>query len=725
MTSIPELEPLNVAYTHGPLLWKVALGVLLVAGALIARAIPAIGIARRARASRRALSAPVLRGTLADGKTVRTDDGELVELDGPIEVIVGSCESRGPLPRAVTARLERTSAIASAPTPTQPFLRAVMVGDRVAIYGALEEVPRGEASYRARSIARVVRPARHATSDAARDAIGVVAERRPRIAKHSVGRPLAGALTGALVFLALFGFGGAVAAQRAMSMGSGDGDRFSANAFAAATPLHRDAALHRLATSLLARERVDGPRTQRAAAIELERGSCNDAVEALIARPDPAARRDALALATRCQLPERAAESAWIDGDFARASASWSASPHRGYASTSEVAAHMLAGDFRAAATATGRLTRVNDGRWSRGDADAREQGLGCLERYLLARAGARYAREAAAWDDPVASWECSLLHRDLEPAATRRPVDAGSGSRLSTVGASGAYDQLSALQLLLELETEPRKTDGLWVYYDVSELAVDGRLVAMSRPVALERAMLESPRASELHPRVRIQLARSVAAFESFFGDDAAARHRIDGVLDDLRDHTGASTPASDADARNYGNDSGAGDAAAIALLAGDRSRVAALAPASSMVQRLALGQEDFRRYDGVPWWYPPPQTWTLAARGDATSLARELRTSDPSDGHAALFFFGERLASHVALRDWLHWAAPVPCRTCGIRAMAPAASFRRRSATALGDRELAADAAAIETRFREALLRRDVAVPLAILEILNPETR
>ncbi|MDB4994116.1 MAG: hypothetical protein JWM74_1548, partial [Myxococcaceae bacterium] len=130
-------------------------------------------------------------------------------------------------------------------------------------------------------------------------------------------------------------------------------------------------------------------------------------------------------------------------------------------------------------------------------------------------------------------------------------------------------------------------------------------------------------------------------------------------------------------------------------------------------------------RRYEGAPWWYPAPQTWTLATRGDGTSLARELRTNDASDGHAALFFFGERLASHGGLRDWLRWAAPVPCRTCGIRAMAPAASFRRRSATALGDRDLAADAGAIETRFREALLRRDVAVPLTILEISNPEAR
>ncbi|MDB4996648.1 MAG: hypothetical protein JWM74_4080, partial [Myxococcaceae bacterium] len=570
MTSISELEPLNVAYTHGPLLWKVALGVLVAAGVLLARALPAIASGRRARATRRALGSPAMQGTLADGKTVRTDDGELVDLDGPIDVLVGSRESLGALPHVAAARLARSSAIASEPTLTQPFFRAVVVGERVAIHGSLEEVPRGEASYRSRSIARMVRPTQ--------DAIGVVAERRPRIVEHGLGRSLAGAIAGATTFLALFGLGGALAAPRATSAVSGDGDRFTANAFAAATPWHRDRALHRLASSLLARERVDGPRTQRAVAMELDRGSCSDAFEALIGRPDPTARRDALALATRCRLPEREAEQAWIEGDFTRASASWSASPHRGGASTSEVEAHLLAGDFRAAATATTRLTRILDGRWSRADAEAREHALVCLERYLLARAGVRYAFEAGAWDEPITSWECELLHRDLEPAATRRAIGARPDLSMSE-----AYDQLSALQQLLELESNPRKNDGIWVYYDVAELAVDGHLVATSRPVGLERALLESPRAGELHPRVRVQLARSLAAFESFFGDDTAALRRIGNVLDDLRDHTGASTPASDANARNYGNDSGAGDAAAIALLAGDRPRVAALAPASA----------------------------------------------------------------------------------------------------------------------------------------------
>ena len=445
-------------------------------------------------------------------------------------------------------------------------------------------------------------------------------------------------------------------------------------------------------------------------------------MEGLLARADPAARREAIALATRCHLPELEAEAAWVEGDFAHASAAWSAATTHG--GSSEIAAHILAGDMRAAAKATGRLLPVSPGAWSKEDADARQRGLVCLERYLRARAGTLSTSESKAWDDPLETWECALLRVDLEPAATRRPIAPGRRS-MSGTGTHGTYNRLVALQSLLELESEPAGGNGVWSYYDVGELAVDGHLIATLRPVALERGVLDSPRAGELQPRVRNELARSLAAFHGFFGDDVAARGYIDSVLRTLRHHaavvapgTPAATPASSTDAMADI------DAASLALLAGDRTRAAASGPVlgGAMVRRLALGEEPFTTFASAPWWYPPPRTWKLATRGDGAGLERELRTADTSDGHAALFFFGERLASHAALRDWLRWAAPVPCRTCGIGAIAPAASFRRRSATALGDGELAADAATIETRFREALLRRDVAVPLAILEVLNP---
>jgi hypothetical protein len=114
---------------------------------------------------------------------------------------------------------------------------------------------------------------------------------------------------------------------------------------------------------------------------------------------------------------------------------------------------------------------------------------------------------------------------------------------------------------------------------------------------------------------------------------------------------------------------------------------------------------------------------------RGDGLRLGALLRSSDLSLGHAdghpercrTLRLLAPSI--HVGKEDLLRWIRAgrrPPAWECDVACQLAAWMQLAVAAEVLGDAALAAELRAVGERFHRALLRRDIAVPLAVLEAL-----
>ena len=300
---------------HGATVWRLSLAVFVLAGLARAWLRPRLAARRGARAARRQLGPPGelpsgavsgVRVTLAgrlqlagnDRLALRVGDAAVL-LDGPLEVLAGARE-------AWPGRLGRVE---------HGVARSLAAGDAARVSGVLaEEASDDAASYRA--------PAKHWRLGGP---IGAAAAGAPRVTGPGGPVLLASALAGGLGFLAVFGLGGEIA----MTVGAGEMARFRigelgpppvAIALAAATPFRRADALEALVVVLDARRDPDGGALEERARLHQRRGELAAVAALWIDHGQP---ERGAALAERTGNHLLAAHGWYAAGDFNRAADAW------------------------------------------------------------------------------------------------------------------------------------------------------------------------------------------------------------------------------------------------------------------------------------------------------------------------------------------------------------------------------------------------------------------
>ena len=72
--------------------------------------------------------------------------------------------------------------------------------------------------------------------------------------------------------------------------------------------------------------------------------------------------------------------------------------------------------------------------------------------------------------------------------------------------------------------------------------------------------------------------------------------------------------------------------------------------------------------------------------------------------------------------LARWARYSYPTACTTCGVYPLANQISSRRDAATVAGAEDVIHETTASARRLRTLLLRRDIAIPLAVVSELSP---
>jgi len=277
------MDELGILITHGDVVWKTALLVLVLGGALVVPALwKRVRWERSARRERRRLGEAtgepeegeraVVEGRLrAEGAVRRIEDGAdaaavslegeprlpqgtgfraharadrlvvegdagRVVLDGAVDVRVGAREDH---PRTRLLRLpneveERTREIAPVVWKMDLLtFRSVADGDRVRVKGVANKAPDSGAGYRDEAAAWFLRPLPAEDRSIDDDAVPLVATGWARLTGPYWKARVRGALWGGALFLLLFGLGGKVAGDNA-------GDSVISARLAAATPFHRE-----------------------------------------------------------------------------------------------------------------------------------------------------------------------------------------------------------------------------------------------------------------------------------------------------------------------------------------------------------------------------------------------------------------------------------------------------------------------------------------------------
>jgi hypothetical protein len=111
----------------------------------------------------------------------------------------------------------------------------------------------------------------------------------------------------------------------------------------------------------------------------------------------------------------------------------------------------------------------------------------------------------------------------------------------------------------------------------------------------------------------------------------------------------------------------------------------------------------------------------WRADHDGDGAALAKTL-DEHPEEADHAYLMADLVTRGREELFAWLRWG-PRATRARTLVGLAAELENRRIFAQAIGDHEAEAELAAIVARHREALLRRDIAVPLGVLEGLRDQ--
>jgi hypothetical protein len=750
-----ESEPLPFLIRHGAAVWMAALAALVLSSVLLARFRRRFAASREASARREALGAPegrldgagglvvTLEGRLLasgaacarfeDGGEVaaasagsgRTEaivatraerlelvtPGAVVLLEGPIDVIVGDVEARtGLLPEqldpAVRARIEEAGGVWASPEPA--VLRSIASGATVRARGTLLRGDAGEGpgGYRTGGGAlRLVPPP--VGDDGVPAGIRLAYAGVPRGAEASRRVQLRAAAYGALVFAAVF-----VLVPALFASGPIPTDRRAQ--LLAATPLHRKRAVAGYTEMLDAEVRRGPPDPaliERLVTARLAAGGCEQAVRMLM---DHGRFARAEAIAQGCGKPLLAARAAFERGDFEAAARAWDA----GAAGVTDglellfgLRAHLLAGHVReAAAVARRTATQLRD-------LDRSE--LDCLADALAARAGDRAAAEAL--ERRPSGFACFALRADLRDGPARAELLRNRD-----------WDYERTYNLLA---LEAGQTDNCAPWIDGGDPVLGSRIEA--QPWGLLRAALDRLDAAPAptpHQRVaRARLAEALAVFDADLGAHAEAYRLAERAAADAASigqpeaRFGRCIPDHDAIRRLP---------TAVLLRAGRiaevRPRLAALdtsEAAQKLVEitnmRAGSPPPRERLRDLLGFGKPRLDAVDFAvSAGDGVRLSRLYQEEGlpmrPSDLRLTAYA-ADTPASREALVRWLRWGTSARCQSCTVGARIQDLSARLAAAEALGDAALLAEIAPIAAGWRTALLRRETAVPLAVLERLD----
>ena len=726
-----------------------------------------------------ATAGPTRARSTMDAVSARGDELHLVagrrrlRLDGPIEVAVGSRESRplpplrwlgpGPLGRIAAAAPddERIARLAR----SRVAFRSLAPGDVIRVRG----VPAGGPPGGWRLTGEGDAPLR----------IAYEGSPRPGRPARAWFAPVAGGLlAGAIAAGALDALGKAALAAWESPAHAAASPRVCAAPppspvdslalqLAALSPTHRAEALDRLYEEL-ARSLADCPGDPRTMddleALGARLGRCRRTTE-LLARYGPPGR--AAEAGGRCGDPESlwtAGDAALRDGDPAAASALF-ARLRGGQGRSQEgqlvrpVQAHLAAGRLDLAARALRELAEALGRRPpSRRPPRPRRTQLECLALALEARAGAPGARVAleAAAQGPAAAF-CNLLLADLLDGPARLAA-------IARVRRAAPGPPLERLADLLELEVLPAAADRCDPERDPFERRLDdvvrdtAAAATAAGPGALARFVADALREatgrrtrSPAERRALAGLELEAAGFAAAVGMLDEARRRLAAALAEL-DATGAEPSRSAASVGPPGDAAEPGacpadrDAlrnalrlrqAAVDLLAGEDESAAerlggppASPPAEDPWRAPLLALAEARRTGTLAGLarvaVPDPglaEAWRRAAAGDGPGLAALVDQPRSGVPPPLLAPAVERMrAGRAALLDLLRAATPPPCGAAhGPEPLGRTAACRTASsrlARALGDDATAARDERAGERLRAPLLDRTRIVPLLLLE-------
>jgi hypothetical protein len=725
------MEALPWLVADGVVVWRAGLLACVSAGAGVAALRPRIAAWRAARRARAALGEPhrgaleggarvTLSGVLLakDERVARYEDGgeaaaasvgrepgvraaqlavlvgdTVITLEGPIAVVAGSRESWPGRAGAKLAAAVRERAGADLDAQHAPVFRSVAPGDRVRVTGVLrEEAAEDGTTYRD--------AAKRWTLSGEGAPIALAAERAPRVTGPSRAAMVTPTLYGVAAFLAVFGLGGEAAMTVARSPAPAL-DAEVALSLAAATPFRRDDALAALLVTLDAQHTPDPEVLRVRDRLHAMRGEQVERAAMWIAQGDP---ERGAALAAGAGRPDLAAHAYYAVGDFTRAEEAWRRfhAPVRVPEQRFSVGLELLAGDLDHAAAAARLLAQALREAPAANDAQIAFNAQRADTALCLAFALDARRNVASGWVGINAratgrtSLGCAVLRIDLLEGSRRvEAVDALRREDLTREDVPRAWASLLAAEA-----DRDRSRTGLALHLDPTyDVAVpNGGFLAEGLP-AVDRAIAEDLAKRGPTPSDGDLLARA-ALFASLTGDDEAARRfeaafpRGNALLDaDLREALGLPEPPALAELPYRGP-----------LLAYRRN--ADPEPLLRLLVRRPPPDEDEKR------------AWALAAAGDGEGLATWM--GQPVSQPGTFLRFG---APHVkrgreALLRTLRWAYRPP--TEGFWPTEHAVHLVNLAAAeeALGWEHSPRRGHA--ARFREALLRRETAVPLAILERL-----
>lgn len=647
-----------------------------------------------------------------------------VRLDGPVDVVLGSREAwpqvaLASLAAEVRGRLPGVEIEA-------PVFRSLAAGDRVWVSGVLGEEAADEApSYRDAGKRWTLGGVYAAFAGTPRVSGPVARVHAPPV------------IAAAMLFLALFGGGGEIAMGRAERdlrvFASNPGDaKLGAVLVAAVTPFRRQAALALLGRALDARSDPDPAALAARATLHELQGEEHKAAEMWIAHGEP---ERGARLAEDVGSHGLAARGWYAAGYFERAADAWERSEDEGWEKLDEnrlrfgLVVNLLARRLEGAARAARLLATAYRERPTRSFGlrrfhDTRADNLACLAHALDARRG-----DAAAW---------RALHEPLPapmvPACAVLRVDLFDGKeRLSAIRALPAvawdgYDVPAGWLDRLALEVDPTHDTRLLQGGDPTRVLLvpnEGdpalELPAVDAHVAELREQEGDGGHGGLHGRV--QSMASAAVFALLSGDDARARLLAQRLDRDVSDH-----PRTKLETLAFGAayERGAEVRSLVLAALGDAPLPDERRPqiADRLLPLTALRARDAGPLLASLVRRDPPdaaekEAWALAAAGDGEGLARWL--GRPWSQPGTFLRLGAPLlrAGREDVARWVRWGhRPVVGfhPTEDVIHLANLAA----AAEALAPGDLGASLRARADRFRKAILRRETAVPLAVVERL-----
>jgi hypothetical protein len=661
-------------------------------------------------------------------------------------------------------------------------LRSLAAGDAVRVSGVLRKETRdGESGYRSASVRWTLVPVGDEGSVDQARGLKLAFEGTPAVRGPGGVLLLRGVLLGLVAFFAVFGLGGEMASCTAFDdlaafQGEGAWVReldlevattidpkahpaapldtgLAATSLAAATPFRRAQALERYADALDRRRDADARLVSLRAALAEKRDDCAGAATRLASHGFV---EQGAALAERCGDRWMAAGIRFAQGDVEKASALLAGEAMKGRSGEElRLAAkvHLLGDKGDLAASALRSLADRYDeeeksGHPVRIKAHARAELARCAAFSIEARRGVAAARESlrekatAPGSKPA---ECLLLWADLLP-----PTERGTLLELGRSEASFATDAPESWFDRLRAEADPLGdlgdiNDRL---PDPSLMLANPRWAAHTSLPGVERAIAETmskdASSDDRHVYARLFWALSAAAFEVGAGEHTEARRWTAAALADVRKlnaadleklrAAGFTPPAPDALTPDFApkREKIAVMDAAILLDENDAPGARALLDRLSLQRFWTFptllayrekGEVDALKKNFLAWEMirqGESANWAITAMGDGAALAAWMTRLDREPGTYLRLGAGMIRTGKDELGRWLRHGYRPPKWHGDVEVLLYDAVNLRALAAALGDAEMQAREQHKVTRFREALLRRESAVTLALIERL-----